>query len=245
MKRIDRTLFEKIHMNTETIVYDYVYKNPHDKYKCAIDIFKKTFDNGKEFLQQNFLSENEGVYSTKPFQYTLIGSYKSNKTSIGKCYYSNITPTEGHKKLFCKILNCNDILFNFNNCKYMLSNCLSFPIDINIYKQEEGSNDVWIAIIFITPFSPINSGVTIKRHKEFNINNTGNIPTENNIQDHIIKKLTKEYCDQSLWEDDIVVSNKFNRLLLIRKNLFFATTQQFGTSLEESRIVEMFEFSVV
>lgn len=244
MKRIDRTLFEKIHMNTETIVYDYVYKNPHDKYKCALDVFEKIFDNGK-VLQKHFISKNETVYWTRTFQYTLTGSYKSNKTSIGKCYYSNIIPTEGHKKLFCKILECNDILFNFNNCKYVLSNCLSFPIDINIYKQEENSNDVWIAIIFITPFSPINGGVTIKRHKEFNMNSTENIPTENNIQNHIMKTLKKEYCDQSLWEDDIVVSSKFNRLLLIKKNLFFATTQQFGRSLEESRIVEMFEFSVV
>jgi len=46
--------------------------------------------------------------------------------------------------------------------------------------------------------------------------------------------------DESLWEIDMVVPYRYNRLVLFRPWLFHAPGDAFGNTLETSRIVQTF-----
>jgi len=94
------------------------------------------------------------------------------------------------------------------------------------------SFNTWAGVCYLTPDAPVSSGTALYRYKE-----------------------TKEYerlsndamqldgYDYTKWEMTDYVSNKYNRLVLYRGNLYHASLDYFGNNRENGRLFQTFFFN--
>lgn len=90
----------------------------------------------------------------------------------------------------------------------------------------------WAAVCYLTPDAPLSSGTALYRHRP-----TGRVrplskddPTDYNCYDY-----TK-------WDVVDRVGNVYNRLIMYRGDLFHASLDYFGNSLETGRLFQVFFF---
>lgn len=120
-------------------------------------------------------------------------------------------------------------------------NIISFPIDIKhdngkfqfstlqnkTWIHKDNINMNWAGIIYLTPDAPLSSGTSIFRHKESNLS-------------HLEK--VKDSYDYSKWDIVDNIGNVFNRLLLFNSELYHASSEYFGTDINDSRLFQVFFF---
>lgn len=92
----------------------------------------------------------------------------------------------------------------------------------------------WAAILFLTPDAPIESGLTLYRHKNtkaLTANNPGG------------KEAEADTRNADAWEVDSTIGNVFNRLVIFRGDKFHKASVYFGNSHNTSRLFQVHFFN--
>jgi len=103
----------------------------------------------------------------------------------------------------------------------------------------------WAGVCYLTPNAPHTGGTGIFRHKETGLMS---IPRDENGErvdyDHpLLEPLNGDYNDYTKWDLVDVVGNIYNRLVLYRGDLFHASLDYFGNTMENGRLFQTFFFS--
>jgi hypothetical protein len=87
----------------------------------------------------------------------------------------------------------------------------------------------WAGVLYLTPNPPHTGGTGLYRHKE-----TGNYT-----------RVDKDYegYDYTKWDLHDVIGNRYNRLAMYRSDIFHASIDYFGDSLENGRLFQLFFFN--
>ena len=100
----------------------------------------------------------------------------------------------------------------------------------------------YTCIVFLNPFAPPNTGTSFYEHRE-----TGSRVCDDDT--NYINKVTTEYGPNNLkgsrdgvWRRVDTISNKFNRAIIFKGNLWHAADDYFGWDLETSRLTQTFFF---
>lgn len=238
-------------MNTNLIIIDNFYNEPdiirlnmlkNFETKMAIEKKDKNIDTWHaEEWHFNYIDYN---YSQLP------GLTDNDKTIIGRNFILDSLYDENlHKKEFEKLLNKKIEQTNANNGKGYLYNCLSnpIPIEINNFNNYNEKYDEWVGVLFLTPDAPSEGGITTYNYTPLKITSTEKILSyDENIKKNMLEQLNVNKFDISkYWEVDSTIENVYNRLVLLKKDLFYSSTCNFGTNLYNSRLLQYFSFSVV
>lgn len=89
--------------------------------------------------------------------------------------------------------------------------------------------NMWAGVCYLTPDAPYTAGTALYRHKE-----TGEF--RRSTTDH-------EGYDYTKWDLFDRVGNKYNRLVIYRGDLFHASLDYFGDSLQNGRLFQTFFFN--
>lgn len=118
----------------------------------------------------------------------------------------------------------------------------------DIHFDPGDNNCCWAGVCYLTPISENIDGTIFWRH-----NRTGltSIPlTADGLFNHgfspntLKEFLTTEGITHSLWTKTFSIPYQFNRLVLFRPWMFHSPGAGFGTSIETSRLVQTFFFSL-
>jgi len=92
-------------------------------------------------------------------------------------------------------------------------------------------NNMWAGVCYLTPDAPHTGGTGLFRHKA-----TG---------EH--ERVTQDYegYDYTKWDLFDIIGNKYNRLVIYRGNMFHASLDYFGDSLQNGRLFQTFFFNTV
>lgn len=101
---------------------------------------------------------------------------------------------------------------------------------------------MWAGVCYLTPDAPLSAGTGLFKHKETGL--YGAAYDENgNYDKEVMDKIYKDSRDMSKWDMVDMVSNKFNRLVLYRGNLFHTSLDYFGTDKYNGRLFQTFFFN--
>lgn len=101
---------------------------------------------------------------------------------------------------------------------------------------------MWAGVCYLTPDAPLSSGTGLFKHKETGL--YGAAYDENgNYDKEVMDKIYKDSRDMSKWDMVDMVSNKFNRLVLYRGDLFHTSLDYFGTDKYDGRLFQTFFFN--
>jgi hypothetical protein len=89
--------------------------------------------------------------------------------------------------------------------------------------------NTWAAVCYLTPNAPLSGGTAIYRHKD-----TGEFRRTSNDHDGY---------DYTTWELVDRVGNKYNRMVIYRGDLYHASIDYFGNSMETGRLFQTFFFN--
>jgi hypothetical protein len=94
------------------------------------------------------------------------------------------------------------------------------------------SFNTWAAVCYLTPDAPLSSGTALYRWKE-----TKEYERADNNAPHL------DGYDYTKWEMVDYVANKYNRIVIYRGNLYHASLDYFGNSLQDGRLFQTFFFN--
>jgi hypothetical protein len=101
---------------------------------------------------------------------------------------------------------------------------------------------MWAGVCYLTPDAPLSSGTGLFKHKETGL--YGAAYDENGDYDkEIMDIIYRDSRDMSKWDMVDMVSNKFNRLVLYRGDLFHTSLDYFGTDKNDGRLFQTFFFN--
>jgi hypothetical protein len=90
-------------------------------------------------------------------------------------------------------------------------------------------HNMWAGVIYLTPDAPVTGGTGLYKHKRTNEFRRVNENHEGN--------------DFTKWELFDKIGNKYNRMIIYRGDLFHASLDYFGDSLENGRLFQTFFFN--
>lgn len=93
------------------------------------------------------------------------------------------------------------------------------------------SFNTWAAVCYLTPNAPLSAGTALYRFKATN---------EDARLDDSAPHL--DGYDYTKWEKTDYVANKYNRIVMYRGNLYHASVDYFGDSMETGRLFQTFFF---
>lgn len=94
------------------------------------------------------------------------------------------------------------------------------------------SFNTWAAVCYLTPDAPLSSGTALYRYKE-----TKEYFRSDNQAPHL------DGYDYTKWEQTDYVANKYNRIVMYRGNMYHASLDYFGDSLQNGRLFQTFFFN--
>jgi hypothetical protein len=225
----------------EVIVLDNFYENPDLVREKAIDAFKEMIDENLLYDSWHF-NDFKGDYDDIP------GLINEDKTIVGRTFETSSVFNDYHEKIFEKLLHSKIQYTCEKNGIFVLNNCLTNPISVNINNDFKTGTiaEEWVGIIFLTPDAPVEGGISIKTYKRLNINS---MKTLNNMEEPfrnlILNQLLTHKRDETYWEIDSQIANVYNRLILMKKNIFYSSSLNFGIRLNDSRLTHYFSFGVI
>tara|TARA_Y100000593_G_C4315532_1_gene340667 strand:+ start:2132 stop:2836 length:705 start_codon:yes stop_codon:yes gene_type:complete len=97
-------------------------------------------------------------------------------------------------------------------------------------------------IIFLNPYAPPNSGTSFYEHRESGsrIYNDSSKWLNSEVTEYGKGNLYS--CRDDIWRRVDTISNKFNRAVIFKGNLWHAADEYFGYDLESSRLTQTFFF---
>ena len=223
----------------DIIIYDKFYENPYEIREGALSVFKTMINEKDLYLNWHF-QDYSGSYDTIP------GIIRDNETIMGRSFETSSYYSEYHKTIFEKLLNSTIQYNGEKNGIFVLNNCLSNPIPMNINKNSNSIITEWIGIVFLTPDPPLEGGITINNYKKLNINSLDSLDNNNELlKNLIVNEIYSHRKDTTYWETDTKIANVYNRLILIKKNIFYKSSLNFGIRLNDSRLTQFFSFGVL
>lgn len=94
------------------------------------------------------------------------------------------------------------------------------------------SFNTWAGVCYLNPDAPVSAGTALYRWKE-----TKSYERTNNDAPQL------DGYDNTKWEMTDYVSNKYNRLVLYRGNLYHASLDYFGDTIKNGRLFQTFFFN--
>jgi hypothetical protein len=230
-------------MKKSIIIVDNYYKNPHVIRKHIIGNVEK------DIKVEKLLEKNRWHLIDLEYTYTDIpGLSDYDKTIMGRIYNFQSSHIE---KLFKEELEqlLGKEIKQLSDMHSILTTCLSYPIPMEIASLDNYNEkyEEWVGIIFLTPDAPFDGGISIYNNIPYNINSIENIlPYDKNVKQHIIDELNlKKFDIDRYWKVEDTIENVYNRLVLLKKDLFYKSTCNFGTDLSNTRLAQQFTFSVL
>jgi len=224
----------------DIIIYDNFYEDPDIIRQTALEAFKKLIIEDIPCNKWHF-SKYEGFFHDIP------GLIKEKKKFIGSKFETSSFFDMYNENIFEKLLNAKIQYTSEKNGIFILDSCLSSPISVVINKNNVKDNYIeeWIGIIFLTPDAPIEGGLIIQNFKKININSIESLNKLNEpIKNIIFDELEMRKTDKTFWEVDTKIANVYNRLVLLKKNIFWSSSLNFGVNLNDSRLIHFFSFGV-
>ena len=212
-------------MIPNVIIDDYFYENP-DKIR---NIYIKMISNRQRELVQD---GRDDIFS--------INEYKieSNFPELLENKIENVFKEKIEKIIRNKIFILNDSYISY------LKTCKFIKDGININYDENNKDDIydeWKAVIFLTPDAPSNSGISFKIYKNFCLSSLNSIGFKNNTEETKIKlvnTMKENKLDETKWIEDTHVGNKYNRIVIFKKDLFYSYMDNFGNTIESSKLYQ-------
>jgi hypothetical protein len=90
-------------------------------------------------------------------------------------------------------------------------------------------HNIWAGVCYLSPNAPLNAGTMLYQHKA-----TGQYEYVDSFHNG---------NDYSAWDQVDYIANKFNRLVLYRGNIFHASHNYFGDTMETARLFQTFFFN--
>jgi len=91
--------------------------------------------------------------------------------------------------------------------------------------------NTWAGVCYLTPDAPVSSGTALYRYKA-----DKSYARENNKEPYL------DGYDYTKWEMTDYVSNKYNRLVMYRGNMYHASLDYFGDNFQNGRLFQTFFF---
>jgi hypothetical protein len=92
--------------------------------------------------------------------------------------------------------------------------------------------NTWAAVCYLTPDAPLSAGTALYRYKS-----TKEVCRANESAPYL------DGYDYTKWEQTDYVSNRYNRIVFYRGNLYHASVDYFGNSMENGRLFQTFFFN--
>lgn len=110
------------------------------------------------------------------------------------------------------------------------------------------SNRDWAGILYLTAPEHCRGGTSFFRHKELGIDKMPSDPEEirkfgYRDHEHMRRAIVDlDGMDRSKWEETMIAPMRFNRLVLFRAWFWHSFTENFGNSVENGRLIQIFFF---
>lgn len=101
---------------------------------------------------------------------------------------------------------------------------------------------MWAGVCYLTPDAPLNSGTALYRHKETGLERAARLP-DGSYDKETMDRVYKDSRDMSKWDMVDMISNKFNRLVLYRGDIFHSSMEYFGEDKHTGRLFQTFFFN--
>ena len=101
---------------------------------------------------------------------------------------------------------------------------------------------MWAGVCYLTPDAPLSSGTGLFRHKETGLFEAA-YKEDGSYDQETMDRIYKDSRDMSKWDMVDMVSNKYNRLVLYRGNLFHSSLDYFGNDKYDGRLFQTFFFN--
>lgn len=101
---------------------------------------------------------------------------------------------------------------------------------------------MWAGVCYLTPDAPLSSGTGLFKHKETGLYGSARL-ADGSYDKKTMDIIYKDSRDMSKWDMVDMVSNKFNRLVLYRGDLFHTSLDYFGTDKYDGRLFQTFFFN--
>lgn len=218
------------------IVKDNFYNDPSEIRNIFLDSVHNNNNNENDRLH---FGDYAGSFHEIP------GSNKNNEIHN----YEQITTPffmNEHKVYFENILHSQ--IINIHDSGYFrLDTCLKGNPKITINNFDKNDKyEEWYAILFLTPDATPRDGVVFYKNRKYDIRSIFELNDSNKtIKSEIIKDMIKHSVDHTKWEVDTFINNRFNRIVIFKKDLFFSDGMFFGSNINDSRLTQHFIFTTV
>ena len=100
----------------------------------------------------------------------------------------------------------------------------------------------WAGICYLTPNAPLSGGTGFFKHKETGLTEAP-IKEDSTYDEDLMSKIYKDSQDYDKWKMTDEVSNKYNRLILYRADMFHQSLDYFGDNMHNGRLFQTFFFN--
>jgi hypothetical protein len=104
--------------------------------------------------------------------------------------------------------------------------------------------DFWAAVIYLSPEPILSCGTTLYKHKKYGYSGLKDI-INNEIRrkgETTINALSKDGSDLSKWTKATTIGNVYNRIVLYDASYYHASSNYFGNTKEDCRLLQIFFF---
>ena len=100
----------------------------------------------------------------------------------------------------------------------------------------------WAGVVYLTPNAPPSGGTGFFKHKEMGLTEAA-YKEDGSYDDGVMSQVYKDSQDYDKWEMIDQVSNKYNRLIMYRGNMFHQSLDYFGDTMYNGRLFQTFFFN--
>ena len=100
----------------------------------------------------------------------------------------------------------------------------------------------WAGVVYLTPNAPPSGGTGFFKHKEMGLTEAA-YKEDGSYDDGVMSQVYKDSQDYDKWEMIDQVSNKYNRLIMYRGNMFHQSLDYFGDNMHNGRLFQTFFFN--
>ena len=186
---------------------------------------KNSFLFTRMIVIDNFLTnphETRSYALTLP--YTTLGNYPGKRT-LGHASCSWIPFLE-------KYMPSNETITWFDTHPFSYNGAFQQCVEADGNSWIHSDTTDWAAVLFLSPDAPIESGLTLYRHKKTKALSS---TCEGDAAQHT--------GDTHAWEIDCTVGNVFNRLVIFRGTRFHKASVYFGSDAGSSRLFQVHFFN--
>ena len=100
----------------------------------------------------------------------------------------------------------------------------------------------WAGVVYLTPNAPPSGGTGFFKHKAMGLTEAA-YKEDGSYDDSTMSQVYKDSQDYDKWEMIDQVSNKYNRLIMYRGNMFHQSLDYFGDNMHNGRLFQTFFFN--